>query len=392
MTTPPAQRIPTEDPAAKPRVVLLSPSRGLGGGIERYLGTVEEHLRAGGADVRRFDLRTSPASLTARIRGQYVLRTLASLYRMGQADSVVAGHASLALVAWAGARLVRASRVPVLFYGSDIWGGGQAQRRVVTRARLLYPVTISSFSAGALAVLGPARILPPSVPPRWRTMLLAEAAQRRPPAGMPTVLTVFRLGVWQSKGLSDLVEAVTAAQATTGPVRLVVAGQGPAPSALREFVAGHDNVELHESPDDAALARLYGAADVFALCTRTRATSPASGEGYGIVLMEAQLAGCAVVGPAVGGSRDAYLDGVTGRTPVDESPAALAEVLRELLDDRARLTQIGEAGTTWARAATDPAGYTRLVMATLTGAVPGTPVTANAPGAAAPVTTGKSGK
>ncbi|CAI7976883.1 Glycosyltransferase [Frankia sp. Hr75.2] len=353
-----------------PRVVLLAPSRGLGGGIERYLGTIEDHLRAGGADIRRFDLLDASTSHTVHSQARYILRTLASISRLGRVDSIVVGHVSLAPVACLAARLAGAHRVPVVFHGIDIWGRRRALLRIIRRDPLLYPVAVSSYSAGGLVPVGTAKILPPGIPRAWRDMLLAEGSRQRPPSAVPTVLSVFRLGVWKAKGFPELVKAVTAARMTAGPVRLVVAGKGPAPGALHELVAAHEYIDLHESPDDAALARLYAAADVFALCTRT--DPPASGEGYGIVLMEAQLAGCAVIGPASGGSRDAYLEGLTGRTPPDESPEALTEILCGMFADRACLARMGHRATDWAQATTDPASYTRLVMTTLTAVAPQT--------------------
>jgi glycosyltransferase involved in cell wall biosynthesis len=216
-----------------------------------------------------------------------------------------------------------------------------------------------------------APILPPGVAPAWRELLLAEGGRRRPLVPVPTVLTVFRLGGWEQKGLPVLLDAVDTARRAIGPVRVVVAGRGPAPGTLHELLAARQDVELIESPDDEALARLYSTADLFVLCTRTRAAPPYSGEGYGIVLLEAQLAGCAVVGPAAGGSHDAYQDGVTGTTPTDESPDALASVLLAMLADRARLARMGRRAAEWAEAATRPEDYTRTVFTALTGRTTG---------------------
>jgi glycosyltransferase involved in cell wall biosynthesis len=235
-------------------------------------------------------------------------------------------------------------------------------------------VTISSFSAGALASLGLARLLPPGVASAWRATLLAEGGRRRPHAPVPTVLSVFPLAAWADKGLSTLLTALAAVRVELGPVRLVVAGRGPAPGALHELLSATPDAELHESPEDEALARLYATADLFALCTRTRPTGPRPcGEGYGTVLLEAQLAGCAVVGPAFGGSRDAYQEGVTGATPVDESPRALADVLVGLLSDRARLTRTGRRGAEWAESVTRPQDHRRAVFHTLLDRAPSSP-------------------
>jgi glycosyltransferase involved in cell wall biosynthesis len=80
------------------------------------------------------------------------------------------------------------------------------------------------------------------------------------------------------------------------------------------------------------------------------------------VLLEAQVAGTAVVGPAHGGSPDAYLEGVTGMTPRDESATALAEVLGELARQPARLAVMGRQGAAWARECFVPDRYAALAV------------------------------
>jgi hypothetical protein len=77
-----------------------------------------------------------------------------------------------------------------------------------------------------------------------------------------------------------------------------------------------------------------------------------------------------VVGPASGGSHDAYQDGVTGQTPMDESAQALADVLHGMLADRARLARVGRRAAEWAEAATRPDDYLRTVFTALTGRLP----------------------
>ena len=77
------------------------------------------------------------------------------------------------------------------------------------------------------------------------------------------------------------------------------------------------------------------------------------------------MAGTAVIGPAHGGSPDAYLDGLTGLTPRDESAAALREVLAELAADPARLAAMGAQGAAVARARFAPERYAALAVSRL---------------------------
>ncbi|WP_349305898.1 glycosyltransferase [Pseudofrankia sp. DC12] len=378
-----------------PRVLLLAPSGGLGGGVERYLGTVEERLRAGGAEVHRLDLYgpTRPRGTGSRLR--FGAATLRAARRLAPLDAVLTGHPDLIPVAAAALAAGRAERGPVLFYGTDLWRTRRLGRALLNRRPALYPLTISSYNAGALAELGVAPVLRPGLAAAWRATLLAAGAraaranetrqtQTQPttaPQGAtahatvaqpqpPTLLTVFSLADanWAGKGLPELIAALPSVRRAVGPVRLLVAGRGPAPDGLRRAVGAVPDAELVESPDDAALAALYASADLFVLCTRTHPGR--SGEGYGIVLTEAQLAGCPVVGPVSGGARDAYLDGVTGATPADESPEALAAVLAGLLADRAHLARMRRRAAEWARMATEPAEHTRAVFSAVLGRAP----------------------
>jgi glycosyltransferase involved in cell wall biosynthesis len=96
------------------------------------------------------------------------------------------------------------------------------------------------------------------------------------------------------------------------------------------------------------------------LATRTSHGRHASGEGFGLVLLEAQAAGTAVIAPAHGGSSDAYVEGVTGVAPTDETAEALARVLDELLGNPARLAWMGKRAADWARESFAPERYAQL--------------------------------
>ena len=123
-------------------------------------------------------------------------------------------------------------------------------------------------------------------------------------------------------------------------------GSGAPPADLLAHVRGYPWCALRPGLTDAELAAQFAQADLFVLATRTRPGRRPCGEGFGLVLLEAQVAGTAVVGPAHGGSPDAYLDGVTGATPRDESVAALSQVLTAA-SQPARLADMGARGAPW---------------------------------------------
>ena len=132
-------------------------------------------------------------------------------------------------------------------------------------------------------------------------------------------------------------------------VELTVLGTGKASPGLLRLVDGYEKCELRAGLADSELAQQVAAADLLVLATRTRTGRYACGEGFGLVLLEARVAGIPVVAPAYGGSHDAFVNQVTGVAPADESAEALAKVLAELLRDPSRLTQMGKRASEWAR-------------------------------------------
>lgn len=90
------------------------------------------------------------------------------------------------------------------------------------------------------------------------------------------------------------------------------------------------------------LNELIGGLDLFMLTSRT--------EGLPNVLIEAQAAGVPVTSFDVGGARDTFADGVTGRLVTEQSVSAMTEAVSELLQSPARLTEMGAAARRYVRA------------------------------------------
>ena len=173
------------------------------------------------------------------------------------------------------------------------------------------------------------------------------------------LVTACRLSSWRDKGIAELIAAIIALGRSD--VRLTICGSGEPPAGLRELVAAHPWCNLAVQLSDAELALQLAIADLFVLATRTRLGRRPSGEGFGLVLLEAQVAGTPVIAPAYGGSSDAYVEGVTGFAPVNETAEAMTPLLRELLDDRAQLIAMGKNAAEWAREAFAPERYVQLV-------------------------------
>lgn len=341
-------------------VLLLAPSRGLGGGIERYVQTVQSAFTDRGVAYQRLDL-TRPG-----LAGHRVLfdEAAAALAGVAGPARVIIGHRALLPVASLLARARAVRGISVICHGSDVWGSRSGPRRrleswLMCRANVRI-VAVSSFTAGTLFPGGQATILPPGLSKTWFSELAAAAAAGRAPRGGVGLMTAFRLGEWREKGLPQLTEAIAALD--RADVRLVVCGSGEPSAELVDHVGRYPWCSLRPGLADRELAAQFAAADLFVLATRTRSGRRPCGEGFGLVLLEAQVAGTAVIGPAHGGSPDAYLEGVTGATPRDESAAALAAVLGGLVRQPRRLGEMSSRGGAWARERFAPDRYAALAV------------------------------
>jgi phosphatidyl-myo-inositol dimannoside synthase len=345
------------------RVVLLSPSQGLGGGIERYIGTLEWAFADRKISWQRINLDRPGlrAHLKMLADGRAVLGANKRRTRL------VVGHQTLMPVAMLLARESMVSGISVLCYGRDAWNDRNRPRSSLERFLMRRPgvrvVAISNFTAGALARDCPSTILRPALSQEWfETLVVASAAVQRPAKGVQ-LATAFRLADWRNKGLPQLIESVTALRRSD--VRLTICGSGEPPPDLLRLVGNHDWCTLRVGLTDHELAIQLASADIFVLATRTRIGRQANGEGFGLVLLEAQVAGTPVVAPAHGGSSDAYMDGVTGVGPVDESSDALAGAISGLLEDPSRLALMRKHAARWARESFAPESYPRLVASKL---------------------------
>ena len=348
---------------ASERVLLLSPSQGLGGGIERYIGTLEWALAHQKIATQRINLeRSGPrAHLKMLAEGRALLQSSAQRTRL------VVGHQALMPVAALLSRDSMVSGISILCYGTDAWSARNRPRARLERALMrrsgVRVVAISSFTAGTLASDCQSTILRPALSRRWfETLVTASTAAQQPRQGVQLV-TAFRLSDWRNKGLPQLIQAITLQRRPD--IRLTICGSGEPPPDLLRVVAGHEWCTLLVGLTDSELAIQLASADIFILATRTRIGRHAKGEGFGLVLLEAQVAGTPVIAPAYGGSSDAYVDGVTGLGPVNESAEALAKAINEMLEDPARLALMRRCVAQFARESFAPESYPRLVASKL---------------------------
>jgi phosphatidylinositol alpha-1,6-mannosyltransferase len=163
----------------------------------------------------------------------------------------------------------------------------------------------------------------------------------------PVVVCVSRLV--PRKGQDVLVRGWPQVLDRHPQARLLLVGGGPLEAALRKQVAarglGH-SVVLTGGVAPQQLPAYYAAGDVFAMPCRTR-RGGLDVEGLGMVFLEAAACGLPVVAGTSGGAPETVVEGVTGHVVDPRSPAAVAGVLADLLDDPARARTMGKAGRAW---------------------------------------------
>jgi len=259
---------------------------------------------------------------------------------------VVAGHPSLAVPAVAMQIRNLRSRIMVLSHGIEVWNPLSTLRR----ASLLLSDCVlapSLYTAKRLRDIQRVperniRVLPWGVDPVF--LELANRAASLPlPESIPKTRYILAVGRWSSKerykGFDTLIQAMPALCRIVADINLVLAGCGDDRPALEKLADGlHITRRVHFVSDLSReqLVAVYAHADVFAL--------PSSGEGFGLVFLEAMALGKPVVGGNHGGIPDIVEDGVTGVLVPHADVARLTERLTLLLTNAPLAGEMGRRG------------------------------------------------
>jgi phosphatidylinositol alpha-1,6-mannosyltransferase len=161
----------------------------------------------------------------------------------------------------------------------------------------------------------------------------------------PVVLTVGRLQ--KRKGHDVMLHALASIAQAVPDVLYAIVGDGEERASLGELVNRlglNRHVQFLGELNDDALVSCYQQCDLFVLPNREVGGDI---EGFGIVLLEAQSCGQAVVAGLSGGTAETMLVPKTGRLVPCETPDELAQVVSELLTDSAQLAAMRETARQW---------------------------------------------
>ena len=182
-------------------------------------------------------------------------------------------------------------------------------------------------------------------------------------AQAPAPLRLLAAGrLVEKKGYPVLLEALAAVVASGRPVSCRIIGDGPLRAALAEQARAlgiAEVVTFEGARSHAEVADAYRAADAFVQCSVVLADGDR--DGVPNVVLEAMASGLPVVASDVAGIPEAVVDGETGFLVAPSEPAAVADRIGRLADDRALARRLGDAGRARAVARFDRRAAQRAV-------------------------------
>lgn len=283
-----------------------------------------------------------------RAKTNFVLATLRAARPLARSSSriVVAGHPNLAPLAAAIKMAAPNTKTVVISHGVEVWEPLQGMRRraLADADRVLAPSRYTMEKLGVAQRVAKHRIRHLPWPLSLDFLRTADDCAALPlPPGFPGGRIVLTVGRWAAseryKGVDELICAVPRLRAAFPDLHLIAVGGGddlPRLWAMAADLGVADRVHFLEKLSREEIAGCYARADVFAL--------PSTGEGFGLVFLEAMAFAKPLVGAACGGTTDVVEDGVNGLLVPPGDAERLAEALERLFRDDSLRAEMGRRG------------------------------------------------
>jgi phosphatidylinositol alpha-1,6-mannosyltransferase len=259
---------------------------------------------------------------------------------------VLAAHPNLAPIAVWMKRLAPQIKVIVMAHGVEVWQSLPPRRRTALLAADIVLAASTSTEQKLTEVQQvpseKIRKLPWPLDPEVLRMADAPAILTAPEAfpPSPVILTVGRSAASeQYKGTDDLLRALAQLRPTHKDLTLAAVGAGDDLPRLQKLAADlgvTTAVRFLSNLSKQELAACYARADIFAL--------PSTGEGFGLVFLEAMAFAKPIVAAAAGGSTDLVQDNQNGLLIPPHDQTALIQALDQLLRDSSMRSALGLRG------------------------------------------------
>lgn len=239
------------------------------------------------------------------------------------------------------------ARYCVTGHGIDVWERLPLLRRL--SLRFAHAVTSPSLFTAEKMIriqkLDPRKVtvLPWALDPAF---LSTDGSSAPPKLSMPpgkVLMTVARLAVSeQYKGIETVIQALPRILSVVPDTYYVIVGDGDDRVRLERLAkdTGVANRVLFAGrTDDKQLASYYESCDIFVM--------PSSGEGFGVVFLEAMAFGKPVIGGNHGGTPEVVTEGMTGFLVEYGDVSTLTDRIVRLLSDEELRTRMSEASRRW---------------------------------------------
>jgi len=270
------------------------------------------------------------------------IRGARSLTR-GEGGIVLAAHPNLALPALWMRRICPHLKTIVMSHGIEVWKPLPClRRRALAAADAVFaPSGDTARKLIEVQIVASAKVRKLAWPINPTLFRMADApGGLSPPVSFPQGRVILTVGRWATseryKGTDELIRAVAQLRREISDLHLVAVGGGDDLPRLRRLAADlevTDRVHFLANLSRQELAACYSRCDIFAL--------PSSGEGFGLVFLEAMVFERPVVAAGCGGTTDLVEDGVNGLLIPPHDGERLVRALSRLLNDETLCVHLG---------------------------------------------------
>jgi phosphatidylinositol alpha-1,6-mannosyltransferase len=302
-----------------------------------------------GAQALCLEEREIPFLGFGRAKIRFVLSALG--HAGSETQIVLAAHPHLAVPAWLMRTRTSRWKMIVMSHGIEIWKRLPfLRRRALLRADCV--LAPSSDTARKLTEVQGVRnenIRKLPWPLNAQILRFADAPSNLPlPPAFPQGQVVLTVGRWAAseryKGADDLLGAVAQLRASIPNLYLVAVGGGDDLPRLRTLAMDlgvGDRVSFFEGLSPEQIAACYAHCDIFAL--------PSTGEGFGLVFLEAMAFSKPVVGADAGGIPDLIQNDANGVLIPAHDREQLGKALELLLRGPSLRARLGAQGAEMVR-------------------------------------------